>query len=100
MIRICEFTPKYQNPAKFVNMLDFLDSIEEYNSIVSSQIHPYYYYLASGKSAKLIPKEIRKGILDVRPSDLSFINNLFYLFSIDKNTWNICIIDIIFFFYF
>ena len=56
-------------------MLDFLDSIEEYNSIVSSQIHPYYYYLASGKSAKLIPKEITKGILDTRPSDLSFINN-------------------------
>jgi glycosyltransferase involved in cell wall biosynthesis len=76
IIRVADIIPTDEEPAEFVNMVDFLDKTVDYNSIISSQIHPFYYYVVSGKSAKLVRKEVSPGVLDVRPDDLSFKKNL------------------------
>jgi len=75
-IRVADVVPSYEESAEYVNMIDFLDKVVEYDSVISSQIHPFYYYVASGKSSKLIHKQIRTGVMDVRPNDLLFIKNL------------------------
>jgi hypothetical protein len=67
--KISEFTPKVNGNVPFMEFFQFLESTQTYNSIISSQIHPYLYYLCSGKTANLIVKDFRAG-------DLQYFSNL------------------------
>jgi len=67
--KISEFTPKVNGNVPFMEFFQFLESTQTYNSIISSQIHPYLYYLCSGKTANLIVKDFRAG-------DLQYFSNV------------------------
>jgi len=67
--RISEFTSNVNKSVPFMDFFEFLKSTENYNYIISSQIHPYLYYVCSGKSAKLIVKDFRAG-------DLRYFSNI------------------------
>jgi len=68
LVRVSEFEPYLEN-APFMNIEEFLDSPIYFNKIISSQVHPFFYFVLSGKSAKLIIK-------DLRASDLKFFENI------------------------
>jgi hypothetical protein len=68
-VRVSQFSPGFEPPAPYVNLSDFLESVSDYSGIVSSQIHPFLYYISSGKSATLIEK-------DLRAKDLLYFSNL------------------------
>lgn len=67
--KISKQIPKINKSVTFMNFFEFLESTKLYSSIISSQIHPYFYYISSGRSAKLIPK-------DLRADDFYFFSNL------------------------
>lgn len=79
-VRISEQIPWYEEPSPNLNFNEFIESINTYDDIVSSQIHPFYYYVASGKKAKLIPK-------DLRATDLFYLSNM-KLESDESNSLN------------
>lgn len=68
-VRVSQFRPDFEPAAPYVNLSDFLESVSDYSGIVSSQIHPFLYYISSGKSATLIEK-------DLRAKDLLYFSNL------------------------
>lgn len=69
IVRVSQHNPWFEHPAPYVNLSDFLESVSDYSGIVSSQIHPFLYYVSSGKSATLIEK-------DLRAKDLLYFSNL------------------------
>lgn len=66
--RICNFNFS-KSTTPFLNFENFLNSVNDFENIISSQIHPYYYYLSLGKSCNLIVK-------DSRASDLKFFKSI------------------------
>jgi glycosyltransferase involved in cell wall biosynthesis len=67
--KISKQIPNVNKSATFLDFFEFLESTNSYNSITSSQIHPYFYYISAGRAANLIVK-------DLRAEDLRFFSNL------------------------